>query len=196
LTGITVTVTAPFSRAGGTCGATLAAGTTCTINVTYSPAAVGPSSGSVTITANVAVAGSPVSLTGTGIAVVKTVTFTPTTWTVAQTRNCPGTGLGVLLCALDPAQAFTLTNTGNVPLTGVTQGVLGGTAANDANYAIVALLSTCGVGANTTLAPGAACTIEVQFKPLTSQAAGLKPATVSVTDSVGTQTSTLNGTAR
>ena len=46
LTGITVVVTAPFSRpagaAGGTCGATLAGGgATCTINVVFSPTATG-----------------------------------------------------------------------------------------------------------------------------------------------------------
>ena len=50
--------------------------------------------------------------------------------------------------------------------------------------------------ANTTLAPGATCNIEVQFKPLTAQAAGTKPATISVTDLAGTQTSALNGTAQ
>jgi len=48
--------------------------------------------------------------------------------------------------------------------------------------------------ATTTLAPGATCVVTVQFKPLTAQAAGAKPATISVTDLAGTQTSTLNGT--
>jgi hypothetical protein len=47
-----------------------------------------------------------------------------------------------------------------------------------------------------TLAPGATCNIEVQFKPLTGQTAGAKPATISVTDAAGTQTSTLSGTAQ
>jgi hypothetical protein len=143
-----------------------------------------------------------VALAGTGVAAVVGATLTPTSWTLTQTRNCPGTGLGVLACAGDPTQAFTLTNTGNVPLTGIAQGVLGGTAANDANYAVVRLLSTCGPATGgqllglVTLAPGATCNIEVQFKPLTAQAAGAKPATISVTDSAGTQTSALNGTAR
>jgi parallel beta-helix repeat protein len=193
-----------FTRpaAGGTCGTTLAAGATCTINVVFTPTATGSATGTLTIAASVAVNGSPVALSGTGVAPVVAATLTPATWTVSQTRNCPGTGLGVIACSLDPAQAFTLTNTGNVTLTGIAQGVLGGTAANDANYTVVRLLSTCGpagggqLAGDITLAPGATCNIEVQFKPLTSQAAGLKSATISVTDAAGTQTSNLNGTAQ
>ena len=204
LTGINVIVTAPFSRSGGTCGAVLnpAAGA-CTIDVVFSPTVTGPATGTVTITSTTSITGSPVSLSGNGTAKVISATLAPASWTVSQRRDCPGTGIaGVLACSLDPGQAFTLTNTGNVPLTGITQGVLGGTTANDADYALVHLLSTCGpAGAGqllgeTTLAPGATCTITVQFKPLTSQAVGLKSATISITNSAGTQTSTLNGTAQ
>jgi hypothetical protein len=199
-TGIALTFTGPYARpaaaAGGTCGATLAAGASCTINVTFHPTAAGAAPGTLAIAASVAVTGSPVTLTGTGLG--PTVTFLPASWTIAHVRNCPGSGLlGILACALDPIQSFTLTNTGTVPVTGVTTGALGGTATNDANYAIVRLLSNCGTTAATrTLAPGASCTITVQFKPLTAQGTGLKAATISVTDLVGTQTSTLNGTAQ
>ena len=194
LTGITIAVSAPFTNTGGTCGATLAAASTCTITVAFSPTALGAAAGTVTIAGSVAVAGSPVALSGTGIAAVKTAALAPTSWTVSQTRNCPGTGLGVLACLLDPSQSFTLTNTGNVPLTGVTQGALGG--ANASEFAIAALLTTCGNATHTTLAPGATCTVTVQFKPLTAQPTGVKTATISVTDSAGTQSSTLTGTAR
>jgi hypothetical protein len=108
-------------------------------------------------------------------------------------------------------------NTGNVPLSGITQGVLGGTAPNPANY-LVTMNSTCGpagapnaqtlgVTSLGTQNPGNACTVQVQFRPLTGTAnpVGVKPATVSVTysavNSAGTATtttltSTLNGNAQ
>jgi hypothetical protein len=196
-----------FSRlggaAGGTCAGTLAPGATCTVNIVFSPNALGPFTSTVTINGNVPVTGSPVTLTGTGVADVISATLTPAIWTIAHARNCPGTGAaGILACTMDPVQIFTLTNTGNVPLTGIGHGTLGGTAANDANYAVRPLLSTCGAAGgtqlvgNTTLAPGATCVVTVQFQPQTSQAAGLKSATVSVTDLAGTQTSTRNGTTQ
>jgi hypothetical protein len=202
LSGITIAATAPFTNsAASTCSAVLTPGMTCTITVVFSPTTVGASTGTVTVTANVVVTGSPVSLSGTGVAAVQTASLTPATWNLTQKKNCPGTGFGIIFCALDPVQVFTLTNTGNVPLMGIAQGVLGGTAANLADYKIIYIASSCGPASNgqfatnTTLAPGAACTVVVQFKPLTAQSVGAKPATIFVTDSVGTQTSTLNGTA-
>jgi hypothetical protein len=85
-------------------------------------------------------------------------------------------------------------------LTGITQGVLSG--ANGNEYIINYALSTCGpanngqLAANTTLAVGGTCVVRAQFKPLTTQPTGLKTETLSVTDSAGTQSATLSGTAR
>jgi hypothetical protein len=200
---LALTFTGPFSRptgaAGGTCGATLTNNGTCTINVVYSPTGTpGSTTGSLAIATNggFTVANSPVGLSGTSVAQVVSATLTPTAWSPTQTRNCP-TPAGA--CLLDPAQMFTLTNTGNVTLTGIGQSVLAGT--NAADYTRRPALSGCGpngggqVGNNPTLAPGGTCVVTVSFTPLTSEAAGTKNATVSVTSAAGTKTSILTGTA-
>ena len=118
-------------------------------------------------------------------------TLAPPSWNA----TCTG-ALGNCGVLTGPLQVFTLTNTGTVPLTGITQGTLGGTDSNQ--WTIVRLLSTCGPAGGgqllgqTTLAPGAACAVTVRFTPTTAGAKG--PATVSVTDAAGTQSSTLTGT--
>jgi len=205
LTGITLafasngTAAPRFSRAAGllagTCGTALAPAGTCTINVVFSPNALSAFNGALTITGSAAVSGSQVILGGTGVAVA----LNPVNWAPSQTRNCTTTPTGA--CLLDPGQLYALTNGTGATLTGIGQGTLGGTAANVANYAVVPLLSTCGaatggqLAGQTTLAQGASCLVSVQFRPLTSQATGLKPATVSVSYTGGSQTSPLNGTA-
>jgi hypothetical protein len=197
-TGITLAFSpAVFSRpagaAGGTCGVALPPNGACTINVVFSPTALGAVTGTLTITANVVVTGSPVGLSGSGVAPILSAALTP------PSRNFGNAPRGVGVFAA-PTQVFTLTNTGNVTLTGIAQGVLGGT--NPTEFSVVRLLSTCGpVGGGqllgqTTLAPGAACIVTVQFRPLTTQTTGVKNATISVTDAAGTQTSTLTGTAQ
>ena len=69
LTGITVSSSSGFARSGGTCGATLNAGASCTVTVTFTPIGVGAANGTLTIAADATVTGSPVALTGTGLAV-------------------------------------------------------------------------------------------------------------------------------
>ena len=195
ISGISVSVTAPFARdhsgtfpAGAPdCGTTLAVGGVCTIKVAFSPTADGPASGTVTIAASVPVTGSPVSLSGNGVAPVVAASFLPTNWTTSAVRGCATGGL----C---PTQVFTLTNDGNVELTGIAAPTLGGSDASE--FTIVQSLSTCGTNV-TSLAPNATCAVTVQFTPLTSQTRGQKTATVSVgAGAAGTKTSTLKGQAQ
>jgi hypothetical protein len=192
-TGISVTVTPPFSRSGGSCGGTLNAGANCTMNIVYAPSTTSTGdAGSVTISANVAVSGSPVSLTGTTVARVVSASLTPASWSPTANRGC--TLFGANAC---PVQAFTLTNTGNVPLTGIGQGSVSGAG----EFTVTRLASTCGPAGGgqllglTTLNPGAACTVTVRFAPPSGDTTGTKNASVSVTDAAGTQTSTLTGKA-
>ena len=198
-TTIAVALTGPFSRptgaAGGTCGTTLAATTTCTINVVFTPTVTGSASGSATITASVAVSGSPVPLSGTGAVPTPGATLTPATHNYGTVTRGATQGILCLGGNAGPCQAFTLTNTGTTTLT-----IGNPTTTNGTNYFVITGLTTCGtVGFvhTTTLAPGAACNVEVQFRPPTSDAANSTQAgSVSISaGAAGTETSTLTGTA-
>jgi hypothetical protein len=152
-TGVTVAVTAPFARpagaAGGTCGATLAASTTCTINIVFSPTVASPATGTVTITANVMVTNSPVSLTGTGTPVTHTATVAPTPLTFGNWAT--GTTSSV--------KTLTVTNTGNSALAVGTFTFGGGTPQP---------FSRTGGTCTANLAVGASCTVNITFAPATA----------------------------
>jgi hypothetical protein len=158
-TGITVAVTAPFARpagaAGGSCGATLAASSNCTINVVFSPTTAVASTGTVTITGSVAVTGSPVSLTGTGMVATHTATVSPSplafgVWPTGSAST---------------AQTLTVTNTGNSPLAGGTF-TLGGGTPQPFSHPGGGAGGSCGA----TLAVGASCTYNLVFTPATAVA--------------------------
>ncbi len=195
----------PFSRSTtspGTCGATLGVGANCTVNVVFAPGTATAFSRTLTVAyTGATVTPASVTLTGTGLASVTTATLTPTTWSPSETRTCPGNFLQAIACAAGPTQTFTLTNTGNVQMTGIAQGVLGGTS--PADYAIVPFLSSCGPAgggqlvSTTTLTPGATCAVTVQFKArLVDPANSVRNATISITDSFGTQSAILTGLAK
>jgi hypothetical protein len=168
LTGIAVTVTAPFNRNGGSCTTTLAAGANCTIFVRFSPTASGPANGTVTITSNATVTGSPVTLTGTGVSRVAAaptprLTVTYPVGTVYPNSTATGT--------------VTLTNTAaagsaSVTVTGVTlpaPGTLGNGSLTTRYFSIAT--NNC-TGAAAVLAPGASCTVVLTFTEVALAPAG------------------------
>jgi subtilase family serine protease len=161
-----------FLKSATTCGASLAAGASCTVSVEFKPAKAGALTGSLNVADNAAGSPQSVALSGTGTAAA-TVTLTPSTLTFDTTD----------VGSTSPAQAVTLTNGGTTALT-ITSVTLSGT-----NPAAFTDLSTCGAS----LAAKASCQILVAFRP---GAAGNLTATLSVADSAtgSPQKVTLSGT--
>jgi Abnormal spindle-like microcephaly-assoc'd, ASPM-SPD-2-Hydin/Beta-propeller repeat len=155
--------------------ATLAAGATCTINVTFTPTALGPRTGTLAVTDNAVASPQTVSLTGTGVA-APSVGLTPTSLTFS----------GQMLTTTSAAQPVTLKNTGTGPLTINTIAASGDFAETSTG------MNACPISP-ATLAGGATCTINVTFAPT---AVGARTGTLTITDN-GTgspQTIPLSGT--
>ena len=152
---------AEFVVSGNTCGASLAAGATCTFNVAYKPTAAGADSASITISYS---GGSPsvVALTGTGTA--------PATPVVQAAPTALAFG-SVTVGTTAAAKAVTVSNTGGAAATGLA------IASSDAAKFPLAS-STCGAS----LAAGASCTVNVAYAPA---AAGADSGTVTVSFSGG-----------
>jgi hypothetical protein len=148
------------------CGSSLTQGSTCTINVTFSPTTAGSYSAAVTLTDNAANNPQSVGLSGTGIVPV----------TLSASSLSFGT---VLVGTSKTASPVTLTNQMSVALTGIT------VAATGTGYSQV---NTCG----TSIAAGATCTITVKFTPTAS---GTVTGAVTITDSApnSPQSFTLTG---
>jgi hypothetical protein len=138
-----------------TCGSSVAAGASCTISVTFDPAATGNLSASVSFTDNAN--GSPQSLSLSGTGTSTTVNLSPSSLSFT---NQP-------ISVTSSTQIVTLTNGGNTALSisGLTI-----TGTNAADFAEVA--DTCG----SSVAAGANCSIGVAFTPSTSN-----PETASLT---------------
>jgi hypothetical protein len=151
-----------FPGTGGSCGATLDAGASCTVAVTFSPAAAGASAGTLALGYGdgVATASASEGLTGTGLA--------PALVTVS---DGPTYDFGTLTIGAAAEHAFSLTNGGGVQATALAPPTLtapwgwkGGAFPGSG--------ATCG----TTLDAGASCTAIVTFAPI---AAGAASATLS-----------------
>ncbi len=163
----TAAVSGDFNVAGNCAGMTLAAGYSCTLNLTFSPVATGARQGVLTVS-------------GTGAG--------PVSATVALSGN----GTGAFSVVLTPASLdfgtqllgttsavrnITISNTGTLP------GPLGAiTVSGDFTLAA----NTCG----NSLPPQTGCTVSVAFAPTAS---GVRNGVLTVTDGAGTQTATLTG---
>lgn len=164
---------APFALSGGTCSATpinLAAGASCTLEYTFTPAAVGMVSQNFTVTAD-APGATAYTLSGEGTA---SGVLTLSTTTLAFGGRPTGTNTTLPL---------TISNTGNGSLNVTSVGAAalpfsGPTA------------GTCGA-TPFTLAPGANCTVSFGFAPLS---AGAFTQPITIDSNGGTGTVTLSGT--
>ncbi len=153
---------------------TLAAGASCTFNVTYAPIAPGSSSGTVTVTDSTGTVTASTQLYLSGSTAVTNVTLTPASKDFGS----------VLVGTPSSVQAFTLTNTYTQAVT------ISSIATTLTDFA--ATSPDCPVSP-ATLAPGGTCTVNVTFTP---SATGARPDTLTVShDAPGLPaTASLTGT--
>jgi len=156
----TIATTGDFSQTN-TCGTSIAAGSSCTINVKFTPTTTGPRTGNLTVTA--AGITNTVALSGTGVAPGPILTANPAGLTF------PGTVVGVAAAT----QAVTVTNSGTTAAT-----VSGVSASGDFSQT-----NNCSA-----LAVGASCTVTVKFTPT---AAGTRTGAVSITSNANNSPTTI-----
>ncbi|HMD83276.1 MAG TPA: DUF3443 family protein, partial [Terriglobia bacterium] len=154
-----------------TCTSSVAAGASCTFNVTFTPTASGTRTGTVTITDNASNSPQTVSLTGTGTASTVSLSTSSITFSTQIMVNTPSA-----------AQPVTLTNSGGATLTIASIVPSAGFSETD----------NCG----TSVSASGKCTINITFTP---KAVGAVAGTLVLTDNsngmAGTQQSvTLAGT--
>jgi hypothetical protein len=180
----------PFARpagaAGGTCGAGLAVGASCTIGVTFTPGTASAFSRTLTVAYStplgVTVTNSPVTLTGTGVAARGTVSISPNPLTITLPSG-------------------TLTGSSTVTLTNNT--AAGGSSVAVTNVTVSGaglVWAWTQVGTNTCtgagLAPGQTCTVAVNFSRIGSVGTHTGAITFTDTATGSPQTGVLTGVAQ
>jgi len=172
ISSVTITGANPgdFAQANN-CGSSLSAGSSCTFNITFTPAASGSRTALLSVADNSAGSPQTVSLSGTGT--VASASLSPTSLSFGN--QSVNTTSGV--------QTVTLTNGGTAALS------LSSIALTGANAGAFAQTNTCG----SSLAAGASCKVSVTFDPT---ATGSQSASVSFTDNASgsPQSLSLSGT--
>jgi hypothetical protein len=149
------------------CGASVAAGSSCTINVIFTPSGAGSRNATITV----------VDDTGTQNAAVNGIGTAPVVSLSASNITFAAQAIGTT----SPTQAVTLSNSGNGALAISSLSVTG------ANAADFAQANTCGTG----VAAGSTCTINISFTPT---ATGSRTAFITISDNAGAQNIALSGT--
>jgi hypothetical protein len=142
------------------CGASVAAGGSCTIDITFTPTAVGNRYGTLAVTDNAANSPQTVLLAGNGLA-APSVSLVPVALSFGDQ----------IVNTTSAEQTITLTNTGAAPLT-ITSISVGLPGANASDFAQT---NNC----PPSLAAGGTCIIRVTFRPT---AAGMRAASISIVD--------------
>ncbi len=139
------------------CGASLDAGTSCTINVSFKPTNTGTRSGTLSVSDNVSGSPQKAALTGTGV--IPAVNLAPTSLNFGK----------IPVGTTSAPMSVTLSNTGTGTL------LISSMALTGPNPVDYAQTNNCGGS----VAPGASCTITITFTP---GATGNRNATLAITD--------------
>ncbi len=159
-----VAVSGDFSLSTNTCGSTIASESSCTVGITFSPAASGSRAGALTV----------IDSAGTQTAILSGTGESPATDNLAPASLAFGTQQ---VGTSSAAQPVTLTNTGDATL-----GQIQVQASSDFKY-----VNNCG----TSLSGHVSCTILVTYLPAN---VGAETGQLTVTDALKSQSVSLSGT--
>lgn len=139
------------------CGSSLAAGATCTIDVTFTPLTTGPRTGAVTITSNATGSPHTLALSGSGqVLSASIIQVTPTVGEFAPQE----------VGTMSAPDLFVITNVGNAPLVFADFSVTG------AGFTLLPTITgTTYTRCGASIVSGAVCAVQVTFSPT-----GLGPA--------------------
>ncbi|MGA3131278.1 MAG: choice-of-anchor D domain-containing protein [Terracidiphilus sp.] len=157
-----------------TCGSSLAASASCTVNVVFAPTATGSSTATLTFVDSDSSSPQTVTLSGTGTSPTSTLTASPSTLSFAT----------VTVGSSSPSQSASLYNGGSTEVS-ISSIVITGT--NSSDFSISS--KTCG----TSISPNGTCSVGIVFAP---SASGTRAAALTFTDTAtnSPQTVSLSGT--
>jgi hypothetical protein len=175
-------ISAPFTFGGGTCGATLSAGGSCTVVVDFAPGGTGPYNQNLDITYHDGAV--------PGVSASRPITGTGTT-AASLAISDPGYAFPLAMAGSNLTKSFTVTNSGGAPATSLNgYGLNPPYSFNGGSYPGTG--GTCAA----TLAGGASCDIVVSFAP-TADGASSDTIELDYNDGVSPQSVTrlISGTA-